>query len=279
VADAYLNGNWQPIEETRVPVLDRGFMFGDGVYEVIPFHNGRIFGQAEHLARLQQSLAAVGIKPPLSNAAWGDLFAEAIRRASEVQGTLYIQVTRGIAEHRTHVYPDVEPTVLVTSSPWPDRGERRPISVATRADIRWQRCDIKVISLIANGLVKNEVLAQGFDEAILIRDGLVTEAASANVFMVKNGLIKTPIADHRLLHGITRSQIIGLAERNAMPVEQVDITVEELAGADEVWISSTTQEVCPVGAIDRQAIGDGTSGPVCEKLNRLFQQYKCQETK
>ena len=184
MAISYLNGSWQPIEEARVSVLDRGFMFGDGIYEVIPVYAGKVFTLHRHLLRLANSLAEIQLKNPLSMAAWTTLTEEAVTRSGETTAYVYIQVTRGLASKRDHAYPNVEPTVLVMvyHSPILERQEVRPYKMITLEDFRWSRGHIKSVSLMAAGMLKNAALSQGADDAILIRDGLVMEATASNIF-------------------------------------------------------------------------------------------------
>ncbi len=275
---AYLNGEWQPIEETRVSVLDRGFMFGDGVYEVIPVYGSRPFAEQEHLTRLHRSLGELRICAPMSDDEWHDLFAQAISRGGEEDALLYVQVTRGIAEKRSHIYDAPSPTVLITASPLPVFDEIRPYRAVTKQDFRWGRGDIKVISLVANALLKNEALAEGFDEAILLRDDKVTETTSSNVFIVTEGVIVTPPASNFLLNGVTRTQVIGLAQRAGMSVEERDISRDELAAADEVWITSTSHEVWPIGSVNGVLVGDGKMGARCLEMRALFQELKSEHS-
>ncbi len=269
---ACLNGEWQAIEDTRVSVLDRGFMFGDGVYEVIPVYRRRIFGEDEHLSRLNRSLGELHLTAPMSDDAWRALFQEAVQRGAEQDAIIYVQVTRGVAQTRSHAHPEVEPTVLVTLTAMPDRGKIRPLAVVTKEDIRWGRGDIKVISLAANGLLRNEAMAAGYDDAILIRNGKVTETTSSNVFVVKDGVIVTPPLSRFLLPGVTREQVITLVKQNCMRCEERDLDKSELYDADEIWISSTTYTIRPIGKVDDQPIGNGQAGPVYQKVYQLFQQ-------
>ncbi len=273
---AYLNGSWQPLDETRVSVLDRGFMFGDGVYEVIPVYQGRPFAEDEHLARLATSLQELHISMPRSEDGWRELFREAIDRSDEEEAILYVQVTRGVARSRSHIYEDSEPTVLITLSPRVNSTLDHKFSVVTKEDFRWTRGHIKSISLAANSLAKNEAIAEGYDDAIFVRNGRVTEASSSNVFVVKDGVVVTPTADNCLLHGITRAQVIALAKQHNIPFEERDVSQEELLAADEVWVTATSIEVWPVHKVNNQRISDGEAGLMYKKMYNLFQELKCQ---
>ena len=276
MAIAYLNGKWCQPEEATISVFDRGFMFGDGIYEVMPIYDGEVFTLAEHLIRLNRSMGEIRLKSPFSDDEWRALFAEAIKKSGETTALLYLQVTRGVAAQRTHEYPDVAPTVLVTVTPAPqfERKEVKPYRMVTKNDFRWGRGDIKVVSLIANGLLKNEALDEGFDDAILIRDGLVTEATSSNVFIAKDGVIVTPPKSTFLLHGITRDHAINLARKHGLALEEREISQAELEQADEIWITSTGHEVWPVGELNGKTIGNGQAGVVFKSLDDLFQQSK-----
>ena len=282
MAIAYLNGAWLAPEQARISVHDRGFMFGDGIYEVIAVYNGAVFALDEHLARLRCSLAAIRLDSPLGDPvednAWRELIQEAVARGNEQTAFLYLQVTRGLSMPRSHQYADdLTPTLLitVTHAPILERQTVTPYKMITKQDFRWGRGDIKTVSLIANVMLKNEAIAEGYDDAILIRDGLVTEATSANVFVVHDGVIATPPADNYLLHGITRAHILKLAEGAGMPVAERKVTRQELATADEVWIASTGHEVWPVAEVDGQVLGGGEMpGDVWRVVDDLFQASK-----
>ena len=273
MAIAYLNGRWMQPEDARVPVFDRGFMFGDGIYEVMAVYNGQVFMREQHLDRLQRSLDAIRLPAPHQREEWQGLIEEAVVRGNENPAYLYLQVTRGLALPRDHSYPNpASPTVLitVTHAPVLERIRVDPLKVVTLEDFRWGRGDIKVTSLVANGLLRNQAREAGYDDAILIRDGEVTEATAANVFIVSGGVIATPPASNFLLHGITRDHVITLAGEAGLPLEQRAITEAELEGADEVWLTSTGQEVWPVGQVNDQLIGGGSAGVVWQTVDSLF---------
>ncbi len=277
MAIAYLNGEWMQPEDARVSVFDRGFMFGDGIYEVMAVYDDEVFTLDQHLVRLQRSLDAIRLVSPHSSEEWRSLILEAVERGQENPAYLYLQVTRGVAAPRSHVYPAVvQPTVLMTVMHAPDleRQNVAPLKVVTKEDFRWGRGDIKVVSLIANGLLKNEAIAEGFDDAILVRDGLVTESTAANVFVVKDGVIVTPPKSNYLLHGITRDHLVDLVNEAGLSMEERSITESELLEADEVWVTSTGQEVWPVGQVNDQVIGNGSAGVVWQAVDDLFQASK-----
>ena len=274
---AYLNGEWLPLESARVSVFDRGFMFGDGIYEVMAIYGGRVFTLEDHLIRLVRSLGEIRLASPHTEDEWRSLILEAVERGQEDPAYLYLQVTRGVEMPRSHVYPaEVKPTVLitVTEAPILKREDIKPYSLVTKTDFRWGRGDIKVTSLIANGLLKNEALAEGYDDAILVRDGYVTESTAANVFVVKDGVILTPPKSPYLLHGITRDHVLALAKGAGMAVEEREIAESELSQADEIWISSTGHEVWPVSHVNGQVIGNGAPGVLWQAVDDLFQASK-----
>ncbi len=277
MAIAYLNGEWLAPEKARVSVFDRGFMFGDGIYEVMPVYEGRIFTLEQHLVRLGRSLGEIRLRSPMSDDEWKILLTHAIEKSGEQTALLYLQVTRGIASPRSHEYPqDVTPTVLITVTQAPQllRDSVVPYRMVTKRDFRWGRGDIKVVSLIANGLLKNEALDEGYDDAILLRDGEVTESTSSNVFIAVNGVIITPPKSHFLLHGITRDHLVELARSNGLAIEERAISEAELLGADEVWITSTGHELWPVSEVNGRPVGNGEAGVIWQTLDRLFQESK-----
>ena len=275
MAIVYLNGEWIAPEEARVSVFDRGFMFGDAVYEVMAVYSRKIFLLDEHLARLNRSMDAIHLHSPHDDQVWSMLLRTAVDRGGEGDGCLYLQITRGVEASRSHIYSgEAEPTVLITMTPRLERNLTKPLRVVTKKDYRWQRADIKVTSLVANSLLKNEAIAEGYDEAILVRDGLVTEATAANVFIVRDGVILTPPRSHFLLHGITRDYILALAQQAGFAIKEREITESELLAADEAWISSTGNEIRPVIEINNVVVGDGSPGALCSELDRLFQASK-----
>ena len=277
MAIAYLNGEWMEPAEAKVSVFDRGFMFGDGIYEVMAVYEGKVFTLDQHLVRLQRSLGEIRLASPHDEDAWRQLIIDAVERSGEQLAYLYLQVTRGVSSPRSHEYPDVIiPTVLitVTHAPILERKSITPLKVVTKKDFRWGRGDIKVVSLIANGLIKNEALDEGYDDAIMIRNGKVTEATAANVFIVKDGTIVTPAKSNFLLHGITRDHVVSLGLQAGLPVVEQDISEAELQDADEVWITSTGHEVWPVSEVNGKVVGNGSAGVVWQAVDDLFQATK-----
>jgi len=274
----YLNGEFLPLAEARVPVLDRGFIFGDGVYEVIPVYGRALFRLKEHLARLAYSLKSIRLANPHDDATWRTLLRTLVDRNPWEDQSVYLQVTRGVAP-RSHEFPKspVAPTVLLIANPLrsPTAEQRtQGVAVVTREDYRWRRCDIKSVSLLANCLLRQEAEDAGAAETLLIRDGWVTEASSCNVFLVKDGVIATPPKDNLILPGITYDLVLELAREAEIPAEVRRVAATEPASADEVWISSSTREVLPVTKIDGRAVGAGKPGPVYARVLQLFQDYK-----
>jgi len=280
---AYLNGEFLPIEEARISVLDRGFLFGDGVYEVIPAYGGRLFRLGPHLDRLQRSLDAIRIRNPLDREQWQQVLERLLEENRAEAGpdndqSVYLQVTRGVAPRRDHPFPTaVEPTVYATSSPIapPDPAiAEKGISAITLDDIRWQYCHIKAITLLPNVLLRQQAVDAGVGEAILVRDGKAMEGSASNLFVVKDGVILTPPVSNQLLPGITRDLVLELARQHGMPAREQDIPEPLLKDADEVWVTSSTREIVPVTELDGKAVGDGKPGPVWQKMIGHYRDYK-----
>lgn len=272
----YLNGEFLPLSEARVSVLDRGFTFGDGVYEVIPVFSGCMFRIDEHLARLNNSLSHIDIKLNLSD---DDIKAilEKLLQQNPCSGDqqIYIQVSRGVME-REHVYhDDIKPTFFAMCKPVETRDFTGGVSAITSEDIRWKYCHIKGTALLSNVLLRKRANeTSGCIETILIRDGYVTEGAASNVFVVKDGIIKTPVKDYNVLPGITRDLIVELLADNGMECRETGITEQELRHADEVWLTSSTMGLVPVIKLDGKAVGEGTPGTCWQKTNELYETFK-----
>jgi len=276
-AIVYLNGEYLPLSEAKVPVLDRGFIFGDGVYEVIPAYNRQLFRLDEHLQRLQNSLTAVRIHNPYSQAEWTHVLNKLLEKNPAEDSSIYLQVTRGVAE-RDHAFPaNVTPTVFAMAKPLITTDAKTfnvGVAAITLDDIRWQHCNVKAITLLANILLRQSAIDEGAAEAILIRDGEVTEGAASNVFIVTDGVIKTPPKGARLLPGITRDLIVELAHIQQLSIEEVNFSKAELLAADEIWITSSTKEIMPVVKLNDKTVGNGKPGPITRKLFEIFQDYK-----
>lgn len=268
----YLNGAFLPLSEARIPVLDRGFLFGDGVYEVIPVYGGKPLRLEEHLRRLDQSLAGIRMPSPLADAEWAKVFDRLISGTADQ--SIYLQVTRGVAPRRDHAIPTgIAPTLFAMCTPIapiPLDG----INAVTVDDIRWQRCNIKAITLLANVLLRQEAVDQGAVEAILVRDNNVLEGAASNLFIVLNGTVITPPKGQYILPGITRDLVLQLALEQGIPALERSITLEELKSAGEIWVTSSTREILAVIDLDGSPVGNGRPGPLWARMQSAYQDYK-----
>ena len=276
-AIVYLNGAFLPIEEAKIPVLDRGFIFGDGVYEVIPVYGREPFRMRHHLARLAHSCDGIGLPNPHPDAGWERLVRELIARQPFDDQAVYLQVTRGVAK-RDHAFPkNTAPTVFMMSNPLPSPTREqveRGVAAITAADNRWQRCDLKTTSLLGNVLMRQLAAEAGAVETVMFRDGFLTEASASNVLIVKGGTIVAPPKDHLILPGITYDAAIEFAREAGMQVEIRPITRAEALAADEMWLSSSTKEVVAITTLDGKPFGGGVPGPVFRKLWAVFQSRK-----
>ena len=273
----FLNGKLLPIEQATVSVLDRGFIFGDGVYELVPVYSRVPFRLEEHLARLERSLGETRIRNPYSRAQWrAHIYALIDAQPFEDQG-IYFQVTRGAAK-RDHAFPaSVDPTVFMMSNPLvnpqPAQVEKGATAVSAQ-DYRWLRCDIKSISLIGNCLLRQLSAEAGGAETILFRDGTLTEASASNVFIVRRGVIQSPPKSNLILPGITYDVVVELAHANGLPLEFKDIPEADVRAADELWVTSSSKEVLAIVELDGKRIGDGRPGPVFRRMFQLYQEFK-----
>lgn len=273
----YLNGKFLPDTEAFVPVLDRGFIFGDGIYEVIPVYGGRLFRLDEHLDRLQNSLDGIRLRNPHTAAEWANILQGLIDKNGGGDQSLYLQITRGVAK-RDHAFPNnTAPTVFAMSNPLVTPAAellKKGVAAITVDDIRWQHCHIKAISLLPNILLRQDALDQGAAEAILIRDGFATEGAASNLFVVLDGVLITPPKGPFLLPGITRDLILELAAAHGVPHREGDISRDDLDRASEIWFTSSTREILPATQLNGQPVGDGRPGPVFHRMIALYQDYK-----
>lgn len=276
--EIYLNGAFVAPENAMVSVLDRGFLFGDGVYEVIPAYAGRPLRAPEHLQRLANSLRAIGLQPPLAAAEWLGVFQRLLAAEPEADQALYLQVTRGPAAIRDHRFPvSPVPTILAMAKPIKARDpalREQGVAAVIRDDIRWLRCDIKSTALIAAVLLRQSAEEAGAEEAILVRDGLALEGSTSNLFMVRDERLITPPKGSLLLAGITRELVLELAVLAEIAIEERNIALEELRQADEIWISSSTRELMPVTQLDGSPVADGRPGPWWQRLDALYQDVK-----
>ncbi|MCW9013708.1 MAG: D-amino acid aminotransferase [Gammaproteobacteria bacterium] len=278
MSTVYLNGQFMPIEQAKVSVLDRGFLFGDGVYEVIPAYGNHLLRLNEHLRRLQNSLDAVRINNPLSQQQWTEILQTLLAKNEGQDQSVYLQVSRGAAPVRDHAFAaDLVATVFVMANPMKavSREKLEPgVSAITLDDIRWKACNIKATALLANVLLRQQAAIEGAAEAILIRDGRATEGAASNVFIVQDGVIVTPPTSPMLLPGITRDLILELAHQNDMPCAERDISEADLRAASEIWLTSSTKEILPVISLDEQPVGNGRYGPIWGSMIDIYQAYK-----
>ncbi|NMP31017.1 D-amino acid aminotransferase [Thalassotalea sp. M1531] len=272
----YLNGEYIAKQDAKVSVCDRGFLFADSIYEVIPVYNNEPFRLKEHLDRLEFCLSAINLDSPHSSPQWQELIEQVINKNGGGHLSIYIQVTRGSDKERDHVLDkQTLPTVLIMPMPLSTEvATLKAIKVALLDDFRWQHCDIKTTALLGNIILRNQAQDNGFEEAILYRDNQVTEATASNVFMVKGKVIYTPPKNNYILAGITRDLIIELAEKASIKVVQSAISVEQLLQADEVWISSSSREISPVYQINDKIIANGEIGDTAREIHKLFQSFK-----
>jgi D-alanine transaminase len=273
----YLNGRFLPIEEATISVLDRGFIFGDGVYEVIPIYARQPFRMAQHLKRLQYSLDGIRLANPHSDAEWASLIGELSMKQPFADQALYLQVTRGAAK-RDHAFPSVvAPTVFMMSNPIPTPSREQVeqgVAVVTAEDNRWHRCDLKTTSLLGNVLMRQLAADAGAIETVMFRDGYLTEASASNVLLVRDGSILAPPKDNLILPGITYDAALEFAQRAGIPIEVRPVQRAEALAADEMWLSSSTKEVLAVTKVDGKAFGSGLPGPLFKKLWAVFQANK-----
>lgn len=276
-AQAFLNGAYKPLESCCISPLDRGFIFGDGIYELLPVYQGKPFRLSQHLSRLQHSMRAVRIDDPYSEHQWNAIVDTLIQRSNSKDLAIYIQVTRGVAP-RDHVFPEgVDATVFAMANPLvavPEEQLQNGVALITVDDIRWQRCDIKVISLQANILAKQDASQASAAEAIMLRDGNALEGAASNLFIVRDGKVFTHPKDNLILPGITRDFILELLDELGLTYIEQPVPVEWLRTADEVWITSSAKEILAATKIDDQIIGDGAPGEIWKKVHALYQRRK-----
>jgi D-alanine transaminase len=273
----YLNGEFMPLEAARVPVLDRGFIFGDGVYEVIPVYSRRPFRLEEHLVRFRRSHDAIRLTYPMSDAEWTKLVNDLVARNAGDDQSIYLQVTRGVAR-RDHPFPkDAKPTVFAMSNPLvtPAReAVENGIHAIATVDYRWLKCDVKSTSLLGNCLLRQAAADAGALEVVMFRDGHLTEGSSSNVFIVKDGVIVAPPKNNLVLPGITYDVVLELAQKHGLPHEVRPISEAEVRAADEIWVTSSTKEVLAVTTLDERAVGGGKPGPVFRRMHQLYQDFK-----
>ncbi|MGE5094898.1 MAG: D-amino acid aminotransferase [Betaproteobacteria bacterium] len=274
---AHFNGQLMPLDKIAISPLDRGFIFGDGVYEVIPVYEGVMMRGREHFERLQRSMDEIRLQNPHTTDEWLRLAGELLKHHPGNQ-SVYIQVTRGVPPRRDHVIPKgVKPTVFMMCQPLASPSKEaveNGVACVTSRDFRWEKCHVKSTSLLGNVLARQISADVGATETILLRNGAVTEASSSNVFVVKDGVVAASPQDNLILLGITYDLLTKLAAEGAIKLEIRPIPEAELRNADEVWLSSSTKEVLAVTTLDGKPVGNGKPGPVFKRMHALFQDYK-----
>jgi D-alanine transaminase len=273
----YLNAAYTPLAEARVSPLDRAFLFGDAVYEVVPVYASRPFRLREHLDRLNRSLDGIRMTPTLSHAEWAHICQELIGRNAASDAYLYLQVTRGAEFDRNHAWPEnLQPTVfayITALEPVPAAHFDRGVAAVTATDTRWARRDIKSTALLANILLKKLAADAGAFETIMLENGELTEGSSTTVHVVKGGIIRTPPNGQRILPGTTRDVVTELAARLTIPVENARVSEAALRSADEIWLTFATRGVLPVTTLDAAAVGGGKPGPLFQRMSGAFIEY------
>ena len=276
---AYLNGRFLPLADAKVSVLDRGFVFGDGVYELIPVYSKKPFRLDEHLRRLQGSLDGIRLPNPHETGVWRELILRLIELQDFADQSVYIQATRGVAP-RDHAFPQgVPPTVfmfaqpLLTSTP---AQKAAGVCAVSAFDNRWQRCNIKAISLLANILLRQQAVDADCAETVLLRDGFLTEGAASNIFVVKDGVLRAPPPSSLMLTGVTYDVVLELAAANGIPHEVRAISEAEVRAADELWMTSSTKEIMAIVKLDGAPVGAGVPGPLAMQMDGLYQTFKQQ---
>lgn len=273
----YLNGNYVALRDAHISVLDRGFIFGDGVYEVIPVYGGRHFRLPQHLERLNNSLQAIRLKNPLDLSQWQQAIEHIIEINNYADQSVYLQVTRGVAPRNHHFPEQSSATVFIMTNPLQSQApgiRNSGIKAVTLQDNRWQNCHIKSISLLPNVLLRQEAQDKGAQEAILIRDGQATEGSASNLFIVRNDCLITPPEGPLLLPGVTRNLVVEIAVHKSLCLNEQAIGESELFNADEIWLTSSTKEILPVTTLNDKIIGNGRPGPFWQQMTDAYQACK-----
>jgi D-alanine transaminase len=280
----YLNGQFMPLAEAKIPVLDRGFIFGDGVYELVPVYSRQPFRLDEHMRRLQASLDGIRLANPHGTNMWRELILQLIALQEFADQSVYVQVTRGAPglahPPRDHAFPKgIPPTVFMFSQPLVTASVEQKaagVCAVTAVDNRWLRCDIKAISLLANILLRQQAVDADCAETVMLRDGFLTEGAASNVFVVKDGVLLAPPSSNLMLTGITYDVVLELAAMHGIPHAVRAISEAELRAADELWMTSSTKEIMPIVKLDGMAVGAGVPGPLARQMGALYQTFKQQ---
>lgn len=277
MSQCYLDGEYLPLTQARISPLDRGFLFGDGVYEVIPVYRRNPFRLAEHLLRLENTLKSLRLPNPHTAAEWSEIIAQLISANTWNDQSIYLQVTRGADITRKHAFPaTTRPTVFLMSEPLPSPSAEQlanGVGAVSALDYRWLRCDLKTVALLANCLLRQQAVDAGCVETILFRDGFLTEGAASNIFVVKNGVLLAPPKSHLILPGITYDLILELAAANGMPHMVSEIPEDMVKKADELWLSSSTKEVLSITVLDGHSVGTGHPGPLARQMHAWYQAY------
>jgi D-alanine transaminase len=274
----YLNGAYLPLAEARISPLDRGFLYADGVYEVMPVYGGRPFRFAAHAERLTRSLAAISMQDPHRREEWRGILGRLIASNAELDQYVYWQVTRGAQPGRTHApLPQIPRTVFAFCAPWPaapPAALTEGVACVTAQDTRWARCDIKSVALLANVLLRQLAVDAGAAETIMLRDGELTDASASAVHVVLGGTVVAPPNSHLILPGTTRGVVEELAGRLGLASRSAPVSEAQLRAADEIWISAATREVQPVTRLDGHSVGGGRPGPLWRRVYEEMQRYK-----
>ena len=278
--DVFLNGEFLPLAEAKVSVLDRGFLFADGVYEVIPAYAGKLFRLQQHLDRLNSSLAAIRMEPVMNDQQWTEVLTQLVTPHTQSDQSVYIQVTRGSGTNRDHQLPSKYNATTFAMCQTIDTNSldfiAKGINAITLDDIRWDWCHIKSVALLGNILLKQQASDQGCTEAILLRDGFASEGSASNLFIVKGKQLITPPKSHNLLPGITRDLVLELAIKKGIPCVEREVSEQQLFDADEIWLTSSTKEIMPVTELNRQAVGNGQPGKLWQQVSTCYSEFKTQ---
>jgi len=275
---AFLDGSYMPIEQAKISPLDRGFLFGDGIYEVVPSYAGKMVGFAPHVLRMKSGLEAIGIKLDWSMDDWSELCQRLIAENGAGNLGIYLHVSRGADNKRHHAFPEnIAPTVFaftfeIAAAPVADKAKVKPYKVSTTRDLRWERCHIKSTALLGNVLHFQQGYEQGNDETLLFNaDNQLTEASACNAFIVIDGTVITPPLDNQLLPGITRQIVLDVLRKDGrIKVEERSVSMDEVMNADEVWITSSSKEIAPVTEVDGKAVGNGEIGDIWLATQTLY---------
>jgi len=278
----YLNGEFIPVEQAKISPLDRGFLFGDGIYEVIPFYFGKMVGFTAHIDRMINGLAAIGINFDWDHAKWRELCEQLAKKNGGQALGLYLHISRGADNKRFHGYPEnVQPTIFAMAfaipiPEQPDKSTRKGYALKSIEDLRWQRCHIKSTALLGNVLHFQEGQNANCQEVLLYNEKHeLTEASASNIYIVKNGVVITPPLDHQILAGITRKLALDILQKDkTIDVEERIVTLTEAQHADEIWISSSSKEIAPITILDGNPVGSGKVGDVWQQAATLYSQHK-----